>query len=81
MQPAIVNRIIDAITDGWSMKIQIYNPKTGTGLLRHVLIRYGKETDQVMVVFVTAERIFHPEKSGECSENRVSADYNDFAEH
>ncbi|WP_304684021.1 23S rRNA (uracil(1939)-C(5))-methyltransferase RlmD [Ileibacterium valens] len=64
MQPAIVNRIIDAITRMvGSMKIQIYNPKTGTGLLRHVLIRYGKETDQVMVVFVTAEKNFPSRKN------------------
>lgn len=64
MQPKIVNEIIDAITGMVdSMKIKLYNPKTGTGLLRHVLIRYGKSTDQIMVVFVTAERNFPSRKN------------------
>lgn len=59
MQPEIVNQIIDAITHMvQTMKIQLYNPKTGTGLLRHVLIRYAKQTDQVMVVFVTTKKEF-----------------------
>ena len=40
------------------MKIQLYNPKTRTGLLRHVLIRYSASTSQAMVVFVTARKEF-----------------------
>lgn len=59
MHPSLVNQIIDEITSLTdSMKLQVYNPKTGTGLLRHVLIRYAKETDQVMVVFVTSRPEF-----------------------
>jgi len=34
-------------------KISVYNEKTGKGLLRHVLIRIGTCTGEVMVVFVT----------------------------
>lgn len=64
MQPEIINRIVDSITKMvGSMKIQIYNPKTRTGLLRHVLIRWGKSTDQIMVVFVTAEKNFPSRKN------------------
>lgn len=64
MQPKIVNEIIDEITSlVESMKIQIYNPKTRTGLLRHVLIRYAKSTNQVMVVFVTSSRDFPSRKN------------------
>lgn len=64
MQPKLINEIIDEITKMvGSMKIQLYNPKTGTGLLRHVLIRWGKSTDQVMVVFVTSERNFPSRKN------------------
>lgn len=64
MQPKLINEIIDAITKMvGSMKIQLYNPKTRTGLLRHVLIRWGKSTDEVMVVFVTAERNFPSRKN------------------
>lgn len=59
MHPAIVNQIIARITELVdSMKIMLYNPKTGTGLLRHVLIRYAHSTGEVMVVFVTAEKQF-----------------------
>lgn len=64
MQPKLVNDILDEITSlVQSMKIQIYNPKTGTGLLRHVLIRYAAKTDEVMVVFVTAHREFPSRKN------------------
>lgn len=64
MQPRIVNEILDEITTLVdSMKIQLYSPKTGTGLLRHVMIRYAKATDQVMVVFVTAAREFPSRKN------------------
>lgn len=64
MQPRIVNEILDEITNLVdSMKIQLYSPKTGTGLLRHVMIRYAKATDQVMVVFVTAAREFPSRKN------------------
>lgn len=59
LQPSLVNRIIDRITELVdSMKILLYNEKKGTGLLRHVLIRYAKTTDEVMVVFVTSSKIF-----------------------
>ena len=64
MQPRIVNEILDEITTLVdSMKFQLYSPKTGTGLLRHVMIRYAKATDQVMVVFVTAAREFPSRKN------------------
>lgn len=59
MHPDLVNQIINEITElADSMKLLVYNPKTGTGLLRHVLIRYAKNTDEVMVVFVTARPEF-----------------------
>ena len=35
--------------------INIYNEDTGKGFLRHVVIRYGFFTDEVMVIFVTTE--------------------------
>ena len=64
MQPDLVNEILEEITRlVESMKIQLYSPKTGTGLLRHVLIRYAKATDEVMVVFVTSTRDFPSRKN------------------
>lgn len=35
--------------------INIYNEDTGKGFLRHVVIRYGFFTDEVMVIFVTTD--------------------------
>lgn len=59
-----------------SFKIQPYNEDTGYGLLRHVLVRVGKHSGQIMVVlvlgspilpsknnFVKAIRKLHPEIS------------------
>lgn len=59
MQPLIINQIIDEITSLVdSMKIELYNEKTGTGLLRHVMVRYAHSTNEVMVVFVTSSKMF-----------------------
>ena len=60
----MVNEIINKITElVGSMKLELYNERTGTGLLRHVLIRWGHKTDEVMVVFVTSQKIFPSRKN------------------
>ena len=41
-----------------SFKIKVYDEDTGYGLLRHVLIRRGFSTGQIMVVLVTASPVF-----------------------
>ncbi len=41
-----------------SFKIKVYNEDSGYGLLRHVLIRVGKKSGQIMVVLVVASPIF-----------------------
>lgn len=41
-----------------SFKIRIYNEDTGYGLLRHVLIRTGRMTGQMLVTLVAASPIF-----------------------
>ena len=41
-----------------SFKIKIYNEDSGYGLLRHVLVRYGKITGEMMVVLVAASPVF-----------------------
>ncbi len=64
MQPKIVNDIINRITElVQSMKIYLYNEKTGTGVLRHVLIRYAQATDEVLLVFVTGTNVFPSRKN------------------
>ena len=41
-----------------SFKLWIYHEDTGLGLLRHVVIRVGRNSGQIMVVVVTASPIF-----------------------
>ncbi len=41
-----------------SFKIKVYDEDTQYGLLRHILVRYGTKTGQIMVVLVTASPIF-----------------------
>ncbi len=41
-----------------SFKIKIYNEDSGFGTLRHVLIRTGKKTGEMLVVLVVADAIF-----------------------
>ena len=54
----LADEIIGSIRDLCkSFKIRIYDEDTGYGLLRHVLIRVGQKTGQVMVVLVVANPI------------------------
>ena len=41
-----------------SFKMRAYNEDTGYGFLRHILIRTGYHTGQIMVVLVTASQVF-----------------------
>lgn len=64
MHPEIINEIVEEIRLlVQSMKIELYNEKTGSGLLRHVMIRWAKDTGQVMVVFVTSQRQFYSRRN------------------
>lgn len=44
-------------------KMEPYNEDTGEGFLRHVLIRTGFNTGEVMVVFVTSHHVFKGKKN------------------
>lgn len=46
-----------------SFKITIYNEDSGYGLLRHVMVRTGHVTGEVMVVLVTSSPIFPSKKN------------------
>lgn len=52
-----------------SFKMKAYDEDSGYGLIRHVLIRVGKATKQMMVVIVTASPIF-PNKNNFVKELR-----------
>lgn len=41
-----------------AFKLTVYNEDTGKGFLRHVLVKRGFKTDEVMVVLVTSTAIF-----------------------
>ena len=44
-------------------KMELYNEDTGEGFLRHVLIRTGFSTGEVMVVIVASHHVFHGKKN------------------
>ena len=52
---AIIRDIRDLLK---SFKIKTYNEDTGYGFLRHILVRTGYHTGQIMVVLVTASPVF-----------------------
>ena len=45
-----------------SFKIQAYDERTGTGYLRHVLVKRGFSTNEIMVVLVVTNPIFKNQK-------------------
>ena len=59
IEDKISQEIIRAIRDMLkSFRIKTYDEDTGYGLLRHVLVRRGFSTDEIMVVLVVASPIF-----------------------
>lgn len=54
-----------------SFKIKVYDEDTGYGLLRHVLVRTGKTSGEIMVVLVTASPVF-PSKQNFCKALRTA---------
>lgn len=59
IEDKISQEIIRAIRDMLkSFRIKTYDEDTGYGLLRHVLVRRGFSTDEIMVVMVVASPIF-----------------------
>ena len=59
IQDRRADRIIHIIRDLCvSFKIKAYDEDSGFGFLRHVMVRTGRKTGQVMVILVTASPIF-----------------------
>lgn len=62
IQDPVANQVIRTVLEGMEQyKIQPYNEDTGKGMLRHVLIRTGYKTGQIMVVPVVAALSFPQE--------------------
>lgn len=64
IQDSDSNKIIAEITRlAASFKIKAYDPKTQTGILRHVLVRRGFATGEIMVVLAVYEDALKNERS------------------
>ncbi|MDE7322177.1 MAG: 23S rRNA (uracil(1939)-C(5))-methyltransferase RlmD [Lachnospiraceae bacterium] len=63
---AIVRTVTELIS---SFRLWVYNEDTGRGLMRHILVRKGASTKQIMVVLVTASPEF-PHKNNFVAELR-----------
>ena len=53
LQPAVFGEIVDYVCDfGNQNGISAYDEESGRGLLRHIYLRYGKKTGEIMVCLV-----------------------------
>jgi len=56
----LINRVVTAVKEGIAKcKVQVYNPRTGSGLLRYLVVRISERTGTAMAVFVTVERNYN----------------------
>lgn len=56
----LINKVVGAAREGIIRgKVPIYNPKTGSGLLRYLIVRVSESSGKAMVVFITAHRSFN----------------------
>jgi 23S rRNA (uracil1939-C5)-methyltransferase len=56
----LINKVVQAVKEGIRKgKVPVYSPRSGTGLLRYLVIRVSETDNRVMAIFVTAERSFN----------------------
>jgi 23S rRNA (uracil1939-C5)-methyltransferase len=56
----LINRVVAAVKEGIRKgKVPIYSPRSGTGLLRYLVVRVSETENRAMAVLVTAERNFN----------------------
>ena len=64
VQPEEANEIIKKINGVLlKNKIEPYNERTKRGFLRHIFIRYGFKSKEILLAFVTKEELFHGAKN------------------
>ncbi|MBQ9448714.1 MAG: 23S rRNA (uracil(1939)-C(5))-methyltransferase RlmD [Acholeplasmatales bacterium] len=64
VQPEEANEIIKKINGVLAKnKIEPYNERTKRGFLRHIFIRYGFKSKEILLAFVTKEELFHGAKN------------------
>ncbi len=56
----IINRVIAAVKEGIRRgRVPVYSPRSGSGLLRYLVVRVAPDINKAMVVFVTTERSYN----------------------
>jgi 23S rRNA (uracil1939-C5)-methyltransferase len=56
----LINRVIHAVKEGIKKgKVPVFSARSGTGLLRYLLVRVAEAENRVMAVFITAQRSFN----------------------
>jgi 23S rRNA (uracil1939-C5)-methyltransferase len=56
----LINRVVDAVKEGIRKgKVPIYSLRSGSGILRYLVIRVSEDSGKAMVAFVTARRSFN----------------------
>jgi 23S rRNA (uracil1939-C5)-methyltransferase len=56
----LINQVVQAVKEGIRKgKVPIYSPRSGTGLLRYLVVRVSEAENRAMAIFVTAERSFN----------------------
>ncbi len=56
----LINRVVAAVREGIRKgKVPIWSPRSGTGLLRYLVVRVSEAENRAMATFVTAQRSFN----------------------
>jgi 23S rRNA (uracil1939-C5)-methyltransferase len=56
----LINRVVKVVKEGIKKgKVPIYSQRTGSGILRYLVVRVSESAGRAMVVFVTARRSFN----------------------
>lgn len=56
----LINRVVQAVKEGIRKgKVPIYSARSGTGLLRYLVVRVSEAENRAMAIFVTSQRSFN----------------------
>jgi 23S rRNA (uracil1939-C5)-methyltransferase len=56
----LINKVVHAVKDGIRKgKVPIFSPRSGSGLLRYLVVRVSEAENRAMVTFVTSQRSFN----------------------
>jgi 23S rRNA (uracil1939-C5)-methyltransferase len=56
----LINRVVKAVKEGIRKgRVPVYSQRTGSGILRYLVVRVSESDNRAMVVFVTAQRSFN----------------------